>query len=138
MNASILAFLTILPSIVNIVIMHKLRGPWYDDLYTDYGCKIQTVMIIQVVSILFATTFNYMYNNDSWKHFWYQSTLRHVIYSVSFNLTGYIIPMVTQLSALIFGYIRHKKSNQLERADYISYFDPVVEYYKFSYFALKK
>ena len=46
--------------------------------------------------------------------------------------------MATQLSALIFGYIRHKKTNELDRADYISYFDPVVEYYKVSYFALKK
>ena len=46
--------------------------------------------------------------------------------------------MATQLSALIFGYIRHKKPTELEREHYISYFDPVVEYYKVSYFALKK
>ena len=46
--------------------------------------------------------------------------------------------MITQLSALIFGYIRHKKTNKMERPDYISYFDPIVEYYKVSYFALKK
>ena len=54
------------------------------------------------------------------------------------NLTGIIIPMITQLSAIIFGYIRHTKTIQLERSDYISYFDPVVEYYKVSYFALKR
>ena len=46
--------------------------------------------------------------------------------------------MATQLSALVFGFIRHKKTNKLDRPYYISYFDPVVEYYKVSYFALKK
>ena len=46
--------------------------------------------------------------------------------------------MATQLSALIFGFIRHRKINELDRADYITYFDPVVEYYKVSYFALKR
>ena len=61
-----------------------------------------------------------------------------MIYYAILNLTAYIITMATQLSALIFGYIRYKKTNEIERADYISYFDPVVEYYKVSYFALKK
>ena len=39
-NTISLAFLTILPSVVNIVMIHKLRGPWYGDIYVDYGCKI--------------------------------------------------------------------------------------------------
>ena len=49
-----------------------------------------------------------------------------------------MIPMISQLSALVFGYIRHTKTNELHRPHYISYFDPVVEYYKVSYFALKR
>ena len=46
-----LAFLTICPTVVNIVMLHRLRDR-FDDLFADYGCKIQTVMIIQVVSII--------------------------------------------------------------------------------------
>ena len=64
-----LAFLTILPSAVNIVMIHRLRNR-FDDLYADYGCKIQTIMIIQVVSILALSTFSLMFNNDSWMDFW--------------------------------------------------------------------
>ena len=80
-----------------------------------------------------------MYNNNSWKDFWsHTTTLRFLIYNVLYNLTASMIPLATQLSALIFGYIRHRKTNKLERPDYISYFDPIVEYYKVSYFALKK
>ena len=60
-----------------------------------------------------------------------------MIHDLIYNLTTFIIPMMTQLSALIFGYIRHKKTNQLERPLYISYFDPVVEYYIVSYEAHK-
>ena len=41
--------------------------------------------------------------------------------------------MLTQLSALIFGYIRHKKAEKVARPKYITYFDPVVEYYIVTY-----
>ena len=34
-----LAFLTICPTVVNIVIIHRLRDR-FDDLYADFGCKI--------------------------------------------------------------------------------------------------
>ena len=61
-----------------------------------------------------------------------------MINDVLYNLAAFIIPMATQLSALLFGYIRYKKTNEMEREHYISYFDPVVEYYKVSYFALKR
>ena len=55
--------------------------------------------------------------------------------------------MITQLSCLIFGYMRHRRANDFDspnhdkdqsdsqtentakRPDYISYFDPAVEYY---------
>ena len=45
--------------------------------------------------------------------------------------------MIPQLSCLFFGYIRHKKAKESqltndikeERPVYISYFDPIVEYY---------
>ena len=56
-----------------------------------------------------------------------------MFYNIVFSLTAYIIPMTTQLSALIFGYIRHKKTNIVQRPKYISYYDPVVEYYTVSY-----
>ena len=56
-----------------------------------------------------------------------------MIYNVTFNLTAFIIPMATQLSALIFGCIRHNKAEKKDRAKYITYFDPVVEYYVVTY-----
>ena len=74
-----------------------------------------------------------MKNSHSWNLFWEKTTQRRVIYYVIYELTSFIIPMTTQLSALIFGYIRHKKINKVERPKYISYFDPVVEYYMVSY-----
>ena len=40
-----LAFLTICPAVVNIVMIHRLRDS-FDDLFADFGCKIQTIMII--------------------------------------------------------------------------------------------
>ena len=72
-NTIYLFLLTICPSVVNIVMLHRLRDR-FDDLYADFGCKIQIVMIIQVVSILAVSTFNLMFNNDPWHKFWFHST----------------------------------------------------------------
>ena len=38
-NAIGFAILTIIPSVVGIVMMHRLRNR-FDDIYKDYGCKI--------------------------------------------------------------------------------------------------
>ena len=38
-NAIGLAVLTVIPSVVGIVMMHRLRNR-FDDIYKDYGCKI--------------------------------------------------------------------------------------------------
>ena len=51
-----MAILTLIPSVVGIVMMHRLRNR-FDDIYRDYGCKIQTILIIQVISIVIATFF---------------------------------------------------------------------------------
>ena len=41
--------------------------------------------------------------------------------------------MIAQLSCLIFGYIRYTQPHQeYERPEYITYFDPIVEYYTHS------
>ena len=79
-----------------------------------------------------------MFNIEACHSFWTQSDEMIVIYTVIFNLTGVLIPMLSQLSALIFGYIRHnKKSSDLNtsRPKYITYFDPIVEDYIVTYAA---
>ena len=64
-----LAILTIFPTVVGIVMMHRLRNR-FDDMYKEYGCIVQTIMIIQVISILIATVIWIMSNYDSWMSFW--------------------------------------------------------------------
>ena len=39
LNVIGLSILTICPTVVGIVMMHKLRNR-FDDIYSDYGCKI--------------------------------------------------------------------------------------------------
>ena len=61
-----------------------------------------------------------------------------MIFNVIYSSTESIIPLITQLSALFFFYIRYKKQSQMKRPKYISCFDPVVEYYIVSYEDHKK
>ena len=78
-------------------------------------------------------------------------TAYNVLYITS-NIVTMIVPMKTQLSCLIFGWIRHRREareanprqqseperevfgavkyvKEVVRPDYISYYDPTVEYY---------
>ena len=83
-------------------------------------------------------------NGYLWDHQALNSTL-----VVIYNIVGFIVPLFTQLSCLIFVYIRSRRESKLpkttslvknqtdhyvekseqRRPDYISVFDPTVEYY---------
>ena len=126
----------------------------FDDFYAEYGCFLWTVVTVQALSLLIQTTINALLNyNKAVIDFQYESKqfkpVLHSIFRVIYNIVAFIVPMLTQLSCLIFVWIRSnggadkfKKPNlaknqivlyleksQQRRPDYISVFDPTVEYY---------
>ena len=70
------------------------------------------------------------YYSKPWDKFWENNEIPYSFLRVLGNITNWIIPMITQLSCLIFGYIRYTKPHEEnERPYYVTYFDPIVEYY---------
>ena len=129
-----LAVFTIILSIVNVILLCKLRNR-FDDFYADYGCSLKTIFIIQVLSILCLTVTSILdYYTDLWDTNIQQDKLSIHLLTVFGNITNWVMPMVTQLSCLIFGYIRHKNPNKptAARPFYFTYFDPTVEFYTVS------
>ena len=128
-----LAGFTVILTVFSLIMMRKLRLR-FKSLYTEYGCSLRTVFIVQAITILLMTIDSLLdFYSDSWLNLWRKNEDIYSILRVLGNIVNWIIPMIAQLSCLIFGYIRHTQPNPnqdaAERPEYITYFDPIVEYY---------
>ena len=137
---------------ISLLMMCKLRVR-FAYFYKEYGCFLWTVVTIQGVSLLIQTIINALISeNEAVKHWVYSASEKQVLYSIlsiSYNIIAFIVPALNQLSCLVFVWIRTRRgSKELQthlnannqtihyvdeslqkRPDYISIFDPTVEYY---------
>ena len=123
--------LTITLTVMSFMLMHRLRNRFHG-LYTDYGRRLWKGVIIHIIALSIGATFYLLfYYCEAWVTFWTQTVARIEIIMSMTSLFTFTVPMIPQISCLFFGYIRHKKptDNKEERPPYISYFDPIVEYY---------
>ena len=96
---------------LSLTMMRKLRIR-FEDFYVEYGCFLWTVVIIQAISVIIQTSTNILlYYNESFYHFYNHlcNDVTYVTLAVIYNIVAVIVPMLTQLSCLIFGWIRYRK-----------------------------
>ena len=139
LNAVSLAVLTVALAVMSLLMMHRLSNRFHG-LYTDYGCKLWYVIITQIISLLLGTLMYILLNYDqSVMEFFLKNDFLQCLQVFLLNLFTFQLPMATQLSCLFFGYIRHSRAKEYaqsnsdsqipEQPAFISYFDPIVEYY---------
>ena len=119
------------------MLMYRLRNRFHG-LYTDYGSDLCKILIAQVLSVFIGTALYILfYFCYPWIKFWTESITRFASLQAISSLCTFFVQSITMLSILFFGYIRRKKvtesqinNNRVEeRPAYISFFDPIVEYY---------
>ena len=137
--------------VLSVALMIKLKVR-FDDFYAEYGCFLWAVFSVQALSMIIQTTVEVLRIYDE-AVIELPTKIKVVPYSiltVVVNIVTTIVPMLTQLSCLIFGWIRHRRPaaqpqapeadreqafghikyvKDVVRPDYISYYDPTVEYY---------
>ena len=120
---------TVILSIVSLMMMRKIRLR-FDSLYTEFGCRLRTVYIAQWISIMLLAVLSLIdYFKGTLDLIDEANTVMLSVLRVFTHIILWIIPMITQLSCLIFGYIRDTNPNSKHvRPEYITYFDPIVEY----------
>ena len=91
---------------MSLMLMYRLRHRFHG-LYTDYGCKLWLLVIIQIVSLFIGTAIFGLGYCDAWLNFWVANELRVNIYNSIIAICTQYVPMLTQLSSLAFSYIRH-------------------------------
>ena len=94
--------------------MNKLKNK-FDDFYAEYGCYLWTIVTIQALSLLFLTTIDAIYNivdavNDLFDY--EMGDVPYCICVVIYHIVVWIPAMLTQLSCLIFGWIRYRRDSK--------------------------
>ena len=105
------AIFTVVLVFMSLLMMCKLRIR-FNDFYTEYGCFLWTVVIIQAISLLFKTTTDILlfYDFDAVGDILDEcSDFTLIILAIIYNIVALIVPILTQLSCLIFCWIRHRK-----------------------------
>ena len=76
--------------------------------HADYGHILNFVISVQIILICLSVLFDSLYHyNESFHNFWHNNGSLYSLYRFIDNLF-FIVPMMSQLSCLIFGYFRHK------------------------------
>ena len=135
--------------VLSVALMIKLKVR-FDDFYAEYGCFLWTVFSVQALSMIIQTTVEVLriYDEAVIELPTKINDVPYVILTIVVNTVTTIVPMLTQLSCFIFGWIRHRRPatqapeadreqafghikyvKDVVRPDYISYYDPTVEYY---------
>ena len=74
--------------------MRKLRNRFHG-LYTDYGCKLWTIYIVQAISLLLLSITSILdYYSDTWNTFWRTNSVFASIWDMLLNIFCWIIPMI--------------------------------------------
>ena len=89
----------------------------FHGLYTDYGSQLKVILIVQALSLAIGLTISLLtaYDHD-FRVFWLANIKREVAYKVINRIFTFYVPILTQLSSLIFGYIRYQKDKEALQA----------------------
>ena len=102
--------------LMNMLMMYllKVRFVYF---YADYGCFIWTVFTIQDLSLLIQTTIDALISqNEAVSDFVLEyrksNPVLTSILQITFNIVCFIVPVLTQLSCLIFVWIRNTRGSK--------------------------
>ena len=88
--------------------LNRLRL-YFVDFYKESGCKLWTANILLTLPLTFRSVFDGLNFNTSWYDFWGDSTNMIAGYNLLIIFIGTYVPMILQISTLIFGFVGKKK-----------------------------
>ena len=102
--------------IVGSLMLNRLRL-YFKDFFNEFGCNLWMANILLTLPLGFRAFFDAMRYDTAWADFWQLSDVaqddinmyRLATYNVLLFIFGTYIPMLFQISSLVFGFVRHKK-----------------------------
>ena len=100
---------------VGTFMLRRLRL-YFKDFFKEYGRSLWIANILLTLPLTFRAVFDAMRSDTEWVDYWFGSGYYHVaIYNMLiFTLASYL-PMLTQISSLIFGFVRNKQVKLMDK-----------------------
>ena len=92
---------------VGCFMLLRLRR-YFRDFYEQFGFRLWVANIFLTLPLTFRGIFDALKSNKSWNSFWESDEYTMATYNVLIMTFSTYLPMVLQISSLIFGFVRHK------------------------------
>ena len=90
--------------------LYRLKK-YFPEFYGQFGRSLWFANCILTLPLLFRALFNFLNYSDTFYNFWFgdENYYRVTGYNILIFFLGTYIPIVAQISSLIFGFVRHKQ-----------------------------
>ena len=87
----------------------------FKDFYGQFGCYLWTANILLAVPLMLRVISDILKVNNDWQNLLHDDTLRIAIYNLIFFCLTTYLPIVSQITSLVFGFVRHKQVQMFGR-----------------------
>ena len=102
------AILGIIFFIVGWQMLYRLKK-YFPEFYGQFGGSLWFANCILTLPLLFRAAINFLNEIPAFSDYWEVNYYRIVGYNILIFFLGTYIPIVAQISSLIFGFVRHKQ-----------------------------
>jgi len=82
---------------------------YFRDFYKEFGCQLWTANVLLTLPLTFRAITDAANESQRFQDLYYKNYYTLAIYNMILFVLATYIPMLTQISSLIFGFVRHKK-----------------------------
>ena len=87
------------------LMLNRLRL-YFVDFYKEFGWKLWVANIFLTLPLTFRAVFDALKFDDEWSDYWFSSTTKEAGLNLLLIFCGTYVPMLLQISTLIFGFVR--------------------------------
>ena len=94
--------------VAGCVMLNRLRL-YFTDFYKESGCKLWTANVLLTLPLTFRAIFDWLTFDDAWYNYWHKDNNRLAGFNILLIFFATYMPMLLQISTLIFGFVGKKK-----------------------------
>ena len=99
---------------VGTFMLERLRL-YFKDFFKQFGLNLWIANVLLTLPLTFRAVFDALKSNQAWNDYWYANYYSLAWYNILIFTVGTYIPMLTQISSLIFGFVRNKQVKLMDK-----------------------
>ena len=99
---------------VGTFMLRRLRL-YFKDFFKEFGASLWIANVLLTLPLTFRAVFDALKSNEAWSDYWSANYYSTGCYNILIFTFGTYIPMLTQISSLIFGFVRNKQVKLMDK-----------------------